>query len=550
METLIPKTPSAYDYPLLIKNILFCPHAYNPEQEIVYQDSVRITYRDMRERVARLAAALIELGVKPGDTVAVLDWDSHRYLECYFAIPMIGAVLHMINNRLPPEQMIFTITQAEDKIILVNPEFLPILEQIKGRIDTVEYFVLLANAEEQFKTSLNIYTTYEELLTSAEPLTEFPDFDENTRATTFYTTGTTGMPKGVYFSHRQLVLHTLTMMSALAIPANKSRLHMEDVYMPITPMYHVHAWGIPFIATMLGVKQVYPGKYLPEMLLKLIVTEKVTYSHCVPTIVNMLLTDPASQNYDLSHWKVIIGGAALPRSIAIEAMKRGIDIYCGYGMSETCPVITVQHLSTKEQAIPIEERASILVRTGRPIGLVDLKVVGMDGKELSSDDKSTGEILARAPWFTQGYLKDALNSEKLWEGGWMHTQDVARRDATGSVRITDRIKDVIKVGGEWISSLEIEDILCLHPSIAEAAIIGYPHINWGEVPFALVILKAGETLEERALMKYVNEYIGMGLLPREVILLKIKFVEVIKKTGAGKIDKAELRRLHLPEQSD
>ena len=545
METRITKTPSAYSYPLLIKNLLFSPYAYNPDQEIVYRDTVRMSYRLMRERVSRLAAALIALGIKPGDTVAVMDWDSHRYLECYFAIPMIGAVLHMINIRLSPEQMLYTITHAEDKVILVNPDFVPVLEQLKGRIDTVEHYVLLAGPEEKPETSLKLSGAYEELLERAEPLAEFPEFDENTRATTFFTTGTTGLPKGVYFSHRQIVIHTLAMMNTLTMPAGRSRLHMEDVYMPITPMYHVHAWGIPFIATMLGIKQVYPGKYLPDMLLKLIDREKVTYSHCVPTIVHMLLSDPTSKNYDLSRWKVIIGGSALPRALVIEALKRGIVIYCGYGMSESCPVISIQHLSEEENALPPEARADLLVRTGRPIGLVDLKIIGPHG-EVPSDDKSTGEIVVRAPWLTQGYLKDASNSEKLWEGGWMHTQDVACRDATGSLRITDRIKDVIKVGGEWISSLEIEDILCLHPGISEAAVIGHPHPNWGEVPFAIVVAKAGEAPKERALIKHVKKYIDLGLVPREVILMKIKFVAALEKTGVGKTNKVELRKKHLP----
>jgi len=320
---------------------------------------------------------------------------------------------------------------------------------------------------------------------------------------------------------------------------------MEDVYMPITPMYHVHAWGIPFDATMLGVKQVFPGKYLPDVLLKLIDSEKVTYSHCVPTIVNMLLNDPTSKNYDLSRWKVIIGGSALPRAIVIEALKRGVDIYCGYGMSETGPVIAIQHLSTEEHSLPPEERAKLLVRAGRPVGLVDLKVMTPQG-EAPRDDKATGEVVARAPWFTQGYLKDVSNSEKLWDGGWMHTQDVACRDSTGSLRITDRIKDVIKIGGEWISSLEIEDILCLYPAIAEAAIIGHPHINWGEIPFALVVPKPGETIKERALMKHVKKYIDLGMLPREAVLMKVKFVEAIDRTSVGKINKVELRRKHLP----
>jgi len=259
----------------------------------------------------------------------------------------------------------------------------------------------------------------------------------------------------------------------------------------------------------------------------------------------MLLTEPTSKNYDLSHWKVIIGGAALPRAIAIEAMKRGVDIYCGYGMSETCPVISVQHLTVEEQALPPEARSALLVRTGRPIGLVELKVVGPSG-EVPDDDRTTGEVVARAPWFTQGYLKDTSNSEKLWEGGWLHTQDVACRDSTGSIRITDRIKDVIKAGGEWISSLEIEDILCLHPAVAEAAVIGYPHASWGEVPLALVVVKPGEVTKERELMKHVKKYIDLGLIPREVMLMKIQFAEALDKTGVGKINKLELRKKYLP----
>ena len=547
MDTRIVKTPSAYEYPLLIKNLLFCPFAYNPDQQIVFRDTVRITYREMRERVARLAAALIKLGVKPGDTVAVLDWDSHRYLECYFAIPMIGAVLHTVNIRLSPEQLVYTITHAEDRVILVNPDFLPILESIKGRIDTVEHFVLLANAGEKHETSLNITGTYEELLSGSLPLKEFPDFDENTRATTFYTTGTTGMPKGVYFSHRQLVVHTLSALIDLTFHADKGRFHKEDVYMPITPMYHVHAWAIPYMATVMGVKQVYPGKYLPETLLKLIAAEKVTYSHCVPTIINMLLTDPTSKNIDLSKWKVVIGGSALPRAIALKAMERGIDIYCGYGMSETAPFIAIQHMNSEEYKLPAETRAGLLTRSGRPIGLVDLRILDANGAEVPYDDKTTGEVVARAPWFTQGYLKDKLNSEKLWEGGWMHTQDVACWNATRSLRITDRTKDVIKVGGEWVSSLEMEDVLCMHPAIAEAAVIGHPHTNWGEVPFALVVIKKDETLKEKALMEHIKKYIELGLLPRQAILMRIKFVGALEKTSVKKINKVELRKKHLSE---
>ena len=247
---------------------------------------------------AGLPPPLCKIGVKPGDTVAVMDWDSHRYLECFFAVPMIGAVLHTVNTRLSAEQLVYTITHAEDTVIIVNSDFLPILDQIKGRIDTVKKFILID--EGRHLPAVTLDGEYEALLASGGAHAEFPDFDENTRATTFYSTGTTGMPKGVYFSHRQLVLHTLGTIATLATAVTQGRFHREDVYMPLTPMFHVHAWGIPYVATMLGVKQVYPGKYVPEILLKLIAEEKVTFSHCVPTILNMLVSSPAAAAVDLS----------------------------------------------------------------------------------------------------------------------------------------------------------------------------------------------------------------------------------------------------------
>jgi fatty-acyl-CoA synthase len=457
--------------------------------------------------------------------------------------------MHMVNMRLSPEQLVYTITQAEDKVMLVNAEFVPAIEQIKGRIDTIKHYVLLSDTEGSQSSSIHFEGDYEGLLKAAAPVTEFPDFDENTRATTFFTTGTTGFPKGVYFSHRQLVLHTLGTMGALTLSAERCRLHYEDVYMPLTPMYHVHAWGIPYIATLLGVKQVYPGRYVPSELLKLITKEKVTYSHCVPTIINMLLRDPGSKNYDLSHWKVLSGGSALPQSIVIEALERGIDIHSGYGMSETSPVLTVQQLSSAEHKLPVKERAALIARTGRPLALVDLRVVGPNGEEVPADDKSPGEVLVRGPWFTQGYLKDSSNSEKLWEGGWLHTQDIACRDSTGSIRITDRMKDVIKVGGEWISSLEIEDILCLHPAVAEAAIIGLPRTDWGEVPLAVIVLKADadKTLKDSDLVAHVKKYINQGILPREAVLTRVKLVDSIDKTSVGKVNKIELRKKYAKD---
>ncbi len=539
------RTESAYEYPLLIKNLLFSPVVNNPDQEIVYRGEKRFTYRQFRERVARLASALVSLGVKPGDTVAVMDYDSHRYLECFFAVPMIGAVLHTVNIRLSAEQLVYTIDHAEDGTILVNSDFLPMLEQIKGRIDTVKKFVLINESGAAHNSALSFDDEYESLLAAAKPMREFPDFDENTRATTFYSTGTTGLPKGVYFSHKQLVIHTLAVLATLASSVSQGRFHREDVYMPLTPMFHVHAWGIPYVATMLGIKQVYPGKYVPEVLLKLIVGEKVTFSHCVPTILNMLVSNPAAASVNLKGWKVLIGGAALPKAVAIAALKRGIDVSVGYGMSETCPVLTLSQLGTRELELGIEEQAELRVRTGRPIAMVDLKVTDEKGAEVSRDDKACGEIQVRAPWLTQGYHKDQTNSEKLWEGGWMHTQDVACRNQSGSIRITDRSKDVLKVGGEWLSSLELEDILSTHPGVAESAVIGQSDVTWGEVPIGLVVKKKDATVTEKELSTHVKNYADKGVLPREAFLIKIKFVDAIDKTSVGKINKVALRAKHL-----
>lgn len=540
-EFTIPRTPSSHNYQLLIKNLLFSPVVDAPEQEIVYRRSFRYTYRELRQRVQRLANALTALGVKRGDTVAVMDWDSHRYLECFFAVPMIGAVLHTINVRLSPEQILYTIDHAEDDVLLVNSEFLPILEQIRGRMDTVKNFVLL-NDEATIPTStISFAGEYESLLAAAAPVFVFADFDENSRATTFYSTGTTGMPKGVYFSHRQLVLHTMGVLGVLGSAQGHGRFHRRDVYMPITPMFHVHAWGLPYVATLLGVKQVYPGRYVPDQLLELVEKEGVTFSHCVPTILHMLLKHPHAARIDLSGWKLIIGGASMSRALCIDAMNRGIDIFTGYGMSETCPILTLAQLTPEMLELAPEEQAVIRCKTGRSLPLVDLRVVDGGLNELPRDNATAGEIVVQAPWLTQGYLKDNRASEKLWEGGWLHTGDVAIRDESGYVRITDRTKDIIKTAGEWVSSLELEDIIAHHPGVAEVAVIGVADEKWGERPLALVIPRPGSCLAEKDITHLVKEYADKGLVNKQVVLLKVRFVDVIEKTSVGKISKVALR---------
>jgi fatty-acyl-CoA synthase len=540
-DSRVLRTPSAYDYQLLIKNLLFCPVVDAPDQEIVYRGSFRYTYRELHQRVKRLANALTSLGVKAGDTVAVMDWDSHRYLECFFAVPMIGAVLHTINVRLSPEQILYTIDHAEDDILMVNSELLPILEHIRGRMDTVKGIVLLNDEPLTPVSSIPFCGEYEALLAAASPSFDFPDFDENTRATTFYTTGTTGMPKGVYFSHRQLVLHTMGVMSVLGSALGHGRFHCEDVYMPITPMFHVHAWGVPYIATMLGVKQVYPGRYVPDLLLELVEKEGVTFSHCVPTILHMLLKHPHAQRIDLSGWKLIIGGAAMSRALCVEALNRGIDIFTGYGMSETCPILTLAHLTPEMLELSPEEQAAIRCKTGRSVPLVDLRIIDSALNEQPRDNVSAGEIVVRAPWLTQGYLKDHKASERLWERGWLHTGDVAVRDELGYVRITDRSKDIIKVAGEWVSSLELEDIIAHHPGVAEVAVIGTPDEKWGERPLALVIPRPDSGLKEKDITHLVKEYADKGLVNKQVVLLKVRFVEAIDKTSVGKVSKVTLR---------
>jgi fatty-acyl-CoA synthase len=543
--SLIAPTESAYAYPLLIKNLLLAPLGNRPEQRITYKGELRFTYTQFRDRVARLAAALLGLGVKHGDVVAVMDWDSHRYLEAYFAIPMIGAVLHTVNVRLSAEQLLFTMGHAEDKVLLLNADFLPLIEAIRGRLDTVTTTILLTDGAAAPASTVKFDAEYEALLAAATPLNEFPDFDENTVATTFYTTGTTGLPKGVSFSHRQLVLHTLVFTGLLGANHAQGSFHREDVYMPITPMFHVHAWGIPYIATYLGVKQVYPGRYQPAALSALVRDEGVTFSHCVPTILSMILRDSGSAAIDFSRWKVVIGGSALPKALAREAFARGIDIFAGYGMSETCPVLAVSQLSSADLEKGEADQIDLRVRAGIPSGMVHLRVVDVQGNEQPWDDKSAGEIVVRAPWLTQAYSKDHTNSEKLWAGGWLHTQDVAVRQPDGAIRITDRLKDVIKVAGEWLSSLELEDILALHPAVAEVAVVGKPDVQWGEVPLAIVVLRPGADATDKALIGHLKTYIEKGMVPREATLLKVLFSPDLSKTSVGKTDKQALRARFL-----
>ena len=541
MSLSIVRTPSACDAPLTIGAILAQGVRHAPAQAIVYAERGRHTYSKLAERVGRLASALSSLGVRPGSTVAMLDWDSYRYLECFFAVPMMGAVLHTVNVRISPEQVLYTINHAQDDVILVNADFLPLLESILDRIRPGVRFVLIADGRELPSSRVEWAGEYESLLAAASRDYDFPALDGDTRATTFYTTGTTGLPKGVYYSHRQLVLHTLAVAQALAHAPHAS-LGPSDVYMPITPMFHVHAWGLPYVATMLGVKQVYPGRYVPDALLELIRREGVTFSHCVPTILQMMLASPGAHAVDLSRWKVIIGGSTLPLALARAAIERGIDVIAGYGMSETCPILTLAHLQPHMARWDAEERLKYLCRAGRPIPFVQLRIVDADVRDVARDCASVGEIVVRAPWLTQGYLHDPARSEELWRGGWLHTGDVGVVDDEGYLRITDRIKDVVKTGGEWVSSLEVEDIILRLAGVAEAAVVGMPDERWGERPVALVVRKPGaDGLSEGTLRKHVAAFAERGVISRYAVPEHVHFVDAIPKTSVGKIDKKTIR---------
>ena len=538
---VIPPAEGAYQYPLLIKRLLMSGTRYEKTREIVYRDKLRYTYPTLIERVARLANVLTAAGVKAGDTVAVMDWDSHRYLECMFAIPMIGAVIHTINVRLSPEQILYTMNHAEDRFVLVNSEFLGLYQAIAGQLTTVDKTLLITDGDTKTAELPNLVGEYETLLAAASPKYDFEDFDENSVATTFYTTGTTGNPKGVYFTHRQLVLHSIGVAMIMGSVDSVRLLGTNDVYMPITPMFHVHAWGLPYVATMLGLKQVYPGRYDPEYLVELWRKEKVTFSHCVPTILQMVLNAKAAQGVDFGGWKIVIGGSALNRSLYEAAKARGIQLTAAYGMSETGPLVSCAHLNEELMAGSEDERTTYRIKAGVPGPLVEAAIRDMDGNFLPADGESPGELVLRAPWLTEGYYNEPQKGAELWAGGWLHTGDVATLDAFGVIDIRDRIKDVIKTGGEWISSLALEDLVSRHPAVREVAVVGIADPQWGERPFALLVVHEGHAIGARELKEHLKPFVEQGHLSKWAIPSQIAVVTEIPKTSVGKLDKKRIR---------
>lgn len=538
-----PKASGSFEYPLLIKSILAYSLKLEPLREIVYRDKIRQNYFDLNRRVRKLANVFKELGLDGGQTIAVLDYDSHRYLECFFAVPMTGNVLHTINWRLSPAQILYTINHAEDIIIICHSDFMPLLESLSKEMTTVRSIIICSDESTYPESNqLPVSGEYENLLDKASDDYDFEDFDENAVATTFYTTGTTGNPKGVFFTHRQLVLHTLSVAFTFGIIDKACDFKSTDVYMPLTPMFHVHAWGFPYVATMCGAKQVYIGKFEPDMVLKCFQQEKPTFSHCVPTILQMLVSHPGAQGIDLSHWKVVIGGSALPKSLAKAALLKGIDVITGYGLSETCPILSTAYLNPQEKiSEDLDFQVEKRTLAGIPSAFVEIKLLDENDDTIENDGESVGEISARAPWLTQGYFKEPEKSEELWRNGWLHTGDVASVSKKGFLKISDRIKDIIKTGGEWVSSIDLENMISQHESVQEVAVVGIPNAKWGERPHAMIVLKAGFVLSKKEIQDFMKRYVENGNITQWTIPESINFAETIPKTSVGKIDKKKIR---------
>ncbi|MCH1782495.1 fatty acid--CoA ligase [Psychrobacter glaciei] len=553
MSNIYHSAPAAYEFPLLIKQLLNRAKTVSQDQEIVYADKKRFTYKDLFNRINRLANVLADLNLATGDVVAVMDWDSHRYLESYFAVPMSQYILQTVNIRLSPEKVLYTINHAKPKVLMLNSEFAVLVKDYQFENSSIEHIIWLDDngmtVEGVFGDNQSRVTgEYEALLEAADDTFEFPDFDENTIATTFYTSGTTGDPKGVFFSHRQLVLHSMAEAATLGMLPNKQGVSNGDVYMPMTPMFHVHAWGFPFTATMVGLKQVYPGRYAPDTLLDLIINEKVSITHCVPTILQMVLKEAQDRGASFNGLKMIIGGSRLTEGLAKSALAQDIEVYTGYGMSETAPLISLTEFSLNEPEMTEEEDIARRCMTGKPVVMVDAQIWSTSNEPVGTGEENTGELVLRAPWLTQSYLKNDDAGKELWENGYMHTQDIAYVRPDGYIRITDRLKDVIKSGGEWISSLEIETILSLHPSVADVSVIGVRDKQWGERPLALVVLKpnAQETKVED-IKAIAEKAVERGIIPKYGVPSQFKFVDELPKTSVGKHDKKVMREMYADQ---
>ncbi len=527
------------EFPLLISQMLQHADKYHGDSEIVSKtvsgEIHRYTYRDAHLRTKQLANALQRMGVQKGDRVGTLAWNTFRHFEAYFGIAGIGAVSHTVNPRLFPEQILYIINHAEDRFLFVDETFVPLIEQLEPELKTVEKVVILTD-NDQFDTTLSNWIAYETLISTENTEFDWPIFDERSASSLCYTSGTTGNPKGVLYAHRSTVLHayTVCMPDGLAISA-------RDVVMPVVPMFHVNAWGLPYICSMTGAKIVFPGPFMDgKSLTQLIHEEDVTFSAGVPTIWAGVDAHLKKTNQKISSVKrIIIGGSAVPQSmIRNYQTEYDVEVIQGWGMTELSPLGTINTFKKKHLDLDEESQYALRTTQGRVLFGIDMKIVDPDGKELPWDGEAFGDLLIRGPNVLTNYFghDDDLLIKDEEERGWFMTGDVATIDPDGYMQITDRSKDVIKSGGEWISSIELENTAVAHPDVIEAAVIAIPHPKWDERPLLVIVKKPSSELTKEAMLKFFDGKVAKWWIPDDVA-----FVDEIPHTATGKILKTKLR---------
>lgn len=524
-------------YELTIDKILTSPVRNNPHQIISYRGEKSVTYTEFKKNVYRIARGLVKLGLKKGERVAVLDWDTLDYMYLYYAVPIAGGVLHTVNIRYSPELIFYTMKHANDRFVVVRDEFVPLIEKSLGLFDFVQHWMVVTDHEEP----LAILPGSSLLRDAARDSdgVELPELSEDDIATTFYTSGTTGLPKGVLFTHRQIVLHSLASNAVLVQDPTSWR--SDDVVMPLVPMFHVHSWGAPYACVNLGMKYVLPGKYEFDKLPEIMEKEGVSVSLMVPSILYMLISKPESvERLSKLNLRFTIGGGALSKGLAAMATKAGISVNAGYGMSETAPILTLGQYTSEtrdlDQILKEEER----IKAGVPIPLVELRVIDSDYRDVPWDGKAIGEIVVRSPWLTSEYVKDEDASSKLWEHNWLHTGDLAVVDDHGYVAIVDREKDAVKSGGEFIPTVVIEDAISTFPGVGEVAVVGRKDDKWGERPVAFV--SGIEAIDKEAMLEHLMKSVGAGRIAKFWIPDEFIPVSSFEKTSTGKIDKKPLRQ--------
>lgn len=527
------------DFPLTISSFFRRAETLFPHKSIITRlpdKSIhRYTYRDFTLRTKKLGAGLAALGVTEGDRVATLCWNHYQHLEVYFAVPCSGAILHALNLRLSPGDLGYIINHAEDKVLIVDQVLLPLLEKFKGEIK-VKHIVVVPNGNGPVPGG---FLNYEDIIASGnEEDFRLYEGDENAAASLCYTSGTTGQPKGVLYSHRSIVLHAMAICFSFG-----EAFRENDVVLPVVPMFHVNAWGTPFFNTMLGATQVLPGPHLdPVSLLELFDSEQVTWTAGVPTIWTGILqtldTQPVRYNLNAMRF-LIVGGAAAPKAMIQGFEQRhNLRVIQAWGMTETSPLGTVSYIGSEQVSLPFEEQLSYRSKQGKPVALVEIRGRNENGF-IPWDGTTMGELEVRGPWISKGYYKSANEKEKFTEDGWFCTGDIVTIEPNGCVEIKDRSKDVIKSGGEWISSVALEGAIMGHPSVLEAAVFAIPHTKWDERPMAAVVLKPNAVATAGELNAFLTPHFAKFWLPDAY-----EFVKEIPKTSVGKFKKSVLRELY------